>query len=232
MPFYNQYIRRCQHIKINGTQCGSPALRGHRLCFFHNRWRETRIPFNKQGSLHFFDSFDLPMLEDAESIQVAIMQVLRLVIAKHIDGKTAGLLLYGLQTASFNLKHTQLTPFEQDVVIDRRSVAHTALGSYAWYPEQFQPPPPAAEQPEADAEPYDQPKEPEESAEVRQQEAPQEVEAPQVPPARIAAAPLPHPLPPPILRAIPAPPGASKEMKNLSFLLQAMEKLGSMDKSG
>jgi hypothetical protein len=26
MPSYPPTIRRCQHIKVNGTQCGSPAL--------------------------------------------------------------------------------------------------------------------------------------------------------------------------------------------------------------
>lgn len=29
--------RVCEYIKSNGAQCGSPAMRGHRLCFSHNR---------------------------------------------------------------------------------------------------------------------------------------------------------------------------------------------------
>lgn len=127
-------VRRCQHIKVNGEQCGSPALKGRRLCFFHNRWRETRIPFNKEGSLHFLDTFDLPALEDAESVQVAIMQVLRLIIAKHIDPKTAGLLLYGLQTASINLRHTTLNPEPEKVVIQPSKVRSIGLRENAWTP--------------------------------------------------------------------------------------------------
>jgi hypothetical protein len=30
-------IPQCQHIKLNGVRCGSPALRGKDLCYFHNR---------------------------------------------------------------------------------------------------------------------------------------------------------------------------------------------------
>ena len=30
-------ILRCQHIKMNGVQCGSPALYRRRQCFFHER---------------------------------------------------------------------------------------------------------------------------------------------------------------------------------------------------
>ena len=135
---YPRSILRCQHIKINGTQCGSPALRGRRLCYFHNRWRQTRIDFNKAGSLHFDDSFELPTLEDADSIQVAIMQVLRLIIARHIDAKTAGLLLYGLQTASINLKQTRLEPDDKRaIVIAPRTIAQNALGDCAWYADEF-----------------------------------------------------------------------------------------------
>ena len=39
MSSYPANIRRCQHIKVNGTQCGSPALREEKCCYFHMRWR-------------------------------------------------------------------------------------------------------------------------------------------------------------------------------------------------
>jgi len=132
MPANSLAIRRCQHIKVNGEQCGSPALKGRRLCFFHNRWREARIEFNKAGSFHYLETFDLPMIEDAESIQVAIMQVLRLIIAKHVDPKTAGLLLYGLQTASINLRHATLNPEPEKVVIEPSKVRSIGLRENAW----------------------------------------------------------------------------------------------------
>src|SRR6266478_5035683 len=41
--FYDVHIPRCAHIKTNGTQCGSPALREQRLCFFHEKWQRQQI---------------------------------------------------------------------------------------------------------------------------------------------------------------------------------------------
>lgn len=46
---------------------------------------------------------ELPLLEDANSIQLALTQVLNALLQNHIDPKRAGLALYGLQIASSNL---------------------------------------------------------------------------------------------------------------------------------
>ena len=35
MPF-----RTCIHIKTNGAQCGSPAMRGDLRCYYHHRQRK------------------------------------------------------------------------------------------------------------------------------------------------------------------------------------------------
>jgi hypothetical protein len=141
MSLYPSTIARCQHIKVNGTQCGSPALKSRRLCFFHNRWREARIEFCQSGApAQAITSIDLPVLEDANSVQVAIMQVLRLILAKQLEPKIAGLLLYGLQTASLNLKQAKFEPFFQtDVVIEPRNVGDTLLGGHVWDPREYQP---------------------------------------------------------------------------------------------
>jgi hypothetical protein len=138
---YPSAIARCQHIKVNGTQCGSPALKNRRLCFFHNRWREARIEFCKSGApAQAITSIDLPVLEDANSVQIAIMQVLRLILAKQLEPKIAGLLLYGLQTASLNLKRANFEPFFQtDVVIEPRNVGDTRLGERVWDPREYVP---------------------------------------------------------------------------------------------
>jgi hypothetical protein len=47
------------------------------------------------------------LLEDAHSIQLAIGDVLNALLAGQIDHKTAGLLLYGLQTAASNARNTK-----------------------------------------------------------------------------------------------------------------------------
>jgi hypothetical protein len=92
------------------------------------------------ASTHAITSINLPVLEDANSIQVAIMQVLRLILAKQLDPKTAGLLLYGLQTASLNLKHALFEPYDPtEVVIEPRTVADNYMGEQAWHPSEFEP---------------------------------------------------------------------------------------------
>jgi hypothetical protein len=78
-----------------------------------------------------------PAQADANSIQVALMQGLRLLLTNQVDHKTAALLFYALQTASTNLSRTTRERRPQQVVIDPRSIADTSLGDDAWYKEEF-----------------------------------------------------------------------------------------------
>ena len=131
------YIPRCTHIKTNGTQCGSPALRGRRFCFFHKNWQAQRVQLNAQPAAPL--SFTMPVLEDAESVQVALMQIMRLLVAGQLDAKIAGLLLYALQTASANLRQMKLQPYKlEKIVIDPRTVGDNGLGDDAWSEDEFE----------------------------------------------------------------------------------------------
>ena len=67
---YPPSIARCQHVKVNGVQCGSPALKNRKLCHFHQRWQQGRIQLNANQARRSRYSLDLPILEDANSIQV------------------------------------------------------------------------------------------------------------------------------------------------------------------
>ena len=138
MSSYPNSIPRCEHIKVNGTQCGSPALRRNHFCYFHKRWHETRIVLNANRARRGRAALDLPVLEDANSIQVSLMQVMRLILSGQVDPKTAGLLLYALQTASSNLSRINFEPVETRVVIDPRTVNQTPLGEDPWNPEDFE----------------------------------------------------------------------------------------------
>jgi len=134
------FPNRCQHIKVNGTQCGSPALRRNRFCYFHKLHHEERVELNLdrlKNARRRKLTIALPVLEDANSIQVSLMQIMRLIVAGQIDGKTAGLLLYALQTASSNLPRTNFQPFVNDVVLDLKSVHRTPLSSHVWEDEDF-----------------------------------------------------------------------------------------------
>jgi hypothetical protein len=130
MALYPNRILRCQHIKVNGTQCGSPSLRETRFCYYHIRyhWPELEVLENKHEFRH-----SLPTLEDANSIQISLAKVMEQLIMQEIDHKTAALMLYALQIASMNLKRTSLEPeLPTQVVIDRHSVARRPLGASAW----------------------------------------------------------------------------------------------------
>ncbi len=89
---------RCRHIKANGEPCRAAANRGQDLCYFHQNSQAPEKPAR------------LPVLEDANAIQVALMIVMDGLYRYYIPHKTAALLLYGLQIAAANLRHLQLAP--------------------------------------------------------------------------------------------------------------------------
>jgi hypothetical protein len=135
-----QNVPRCQHIKVNGTQCGSPALRNRRFCYFHDSVYliRQRILQDDQAKR----PFSLPLLEDANSIQVALMKVMHLLGSGLMDHKTAGLMLYALQTATSNLRNMNLeVRNKKDVVIDTDSVDRTCIEGHQWFEKDFPDPP-------------------------------------------------------------------------------------------
>ena len=74
----------CQHIKTDGKRCGSPALRGQRLCYHHGRQRPAPrcIPFG------------MPDLRDETAMLRWIANGL---IHCELDPDVAGKLIYGIQ---------------------------------------------------------------------------------------------------------------------------------------
>ena len=113
---------RCRHIKVSGTQCGSPALRNKIFCFYHHKDRP--VPVECYSDIEYATGeINLPFFEDAHSIQAVIRQVVQMVLQKRIERKTASLLLYALQIASSNLKRMELEkPQPEQVVTDLEPV--------------------------------------------------------------------------------------------------------------
>jgi len=201
-------VPRCQHLKVNGTQCGSPALRRRRFCFFHVRARDQHARLLAD---QFAQScFQPPVLEDANAIQMALSEVIQRLAYGRIDHKAAGLMLYALQTAAVNLKNTDFEPETvTDVVIDRGTVAR--MNGPQWFEEDFDEEeeeqneneaesapdnPPvlmAKEKPEAEAQPTKaQPAgEPKNQAEIQAKRPPSEAEAPPKKPSQAAPNPAP-----------------------------------------
>jgi hypothetical protein len=127
----------CNHIRTNGTFCKSPAVTGHRLCYFHKRDRDRHVrllnnldhrrstiasgrlaqiiaplPGSKivfdDNSAELFSELHIPALEDADAIQVCLSDLYRAIATQQIDMLVAGRLLYTLQIAAINLKNTLL----------------------------------------------------------------------------------------------------------------------------
>ena len=84
---------RCHHIRMNDQRCTQPALKDQIFCRFHGLLEHPMPPLL------------IPFVEDATSLQVAIMQVIRSLQLGKLDRRTAGTILYALQLASSNLKH-------------------------------------------------------------------------------------------------------------------------------
>ncbi|MGH9555382.1 MAG: hypothetical protein ACRD2Y_06115 [Terriglobales bacterium] len=98
-------IPQCQHIKVNGLRCGSPSLKGRRYCYFH--YEVTRQLVRT----------DIPVLEDAGSVQYSLNRLAEYILEKRIDYKQASLLLWLMQIASANARHARLEPFlKEDIV--------------------------------------------------------------------------------------------------------------------
>jgi hypothetical protein len=133
-------IRHCEHVKSNGHFCASPAMRGRNYCYFHiiDIGRRLRLERYAAQGLQA-PPIELPLLEDAASIQLALTQVTDALLRGALDHKTAGLVLYSLQTAAINLRTMQqeaetdanahaavcnrYDSFEQDYELDEEAAA-------------------------------------------------------------------------------------------------------------
>jgi hypothetical protein len=108
---------QCEFIRANGKRCGSSALRGQSLCYHH-------FLNNRHSVLPGQPGYRLPMLEDAETIQVTITHLMRALILGHIDYPRARMLLHALQLAIRNIRRANFQPHYKDVVTDLTEAMH------------------------------------------------------------------------------------------------------------
>src|SRR6476620_6779111 len=86
---------RCQWVRQDGTSCRSPQMKQHIYCFAHMQMAEARTLM-----------LMLPVAEDANAIQIGLMQIQKALIEDRISMKKAGLLLYSMQLALTNVGQT------------------------------------------------------------------------------------------------------------------------------
>jgi hypothetical protein len=101
------HIPRCQYVRTNGVQCGSPSLRNRAFCYYHFK-ASSPAPV----------TCEITPVETADGIQVAIGNILQALEMDKIDTKKAIAMLYGLQIASTNLKRTNSQPNWEEVVTE------------------------------------------------------------------------------------------------------------------
>jgi len=102
----------CTHIKVNGLRCGCPSLRGEQFCYFHQRMhRGVRMP--AQARLH-----PIALIEDEESIQAALMEVINALMRNTIDLKRATLILRALHIAVKNATRVKFGLEKSNMVRD------------------------------------------------------------------------------------------------------------------
>jgi hypothetical protein len=102
--------RSCTHIKVNGHRCESPALRGEVFCYFHQRMiRGVRTP--PKSRLH-----PIAMLEDQESIQAALMEIVNALVRNQIDVPRARLVLRALSIAARHAGKARFDYGQSDMV--------------------------------------------------------------------------------------------------------------------
>jgi hypothetical protein len=86
-------LQLCTRLFPDGHTCGSPALRGERLCYYHH---PSRHPVARHRPTR---GFTLTAPTNHRELQLALSEVIRRLAANKIDTRRAGVLLYSLQLA-------------------------------------------------------------------------------------------------------------------------------------
>ena len=109
MPVHS-HVRACTHIKVSGVRCGSPAMRGEQFCYFHQRLiRGVAMPPRPR-------LLPIAMIEDEESIQVALMEVINNLMCGTIELKRAELIIRALNVAVKNSARVRIGIHASDMV--------------------------------------------------------------------------------------------------------------------
>jgi len=106
---------RCDYVYTDGSHCGSPRMKGHTLCYKHDRMEQVKAV-----------KLDLGPMEDADSIQVAIKKLQVAVIDGTLDARQVSQLSYLIQLAAWNVRNTTIAKFEEpetEEEVDGRGVA-------------------------------------------------------------------------------------------------------------
>ena len=99
----------CNYPKPDGTPCGSPVLRGKKLCYYHLRDHKRH-----EYSAKVVRELDvlgprLPKMRTLADVQAALYEILTAIADNRIDLKRAGTHLFALQNVSAALRKPRRT---------------------------------------------------------------------------------------------------------------------------
>ncbi len=80
---------RCSRLKKNGEPCRAPAVKGETLCYFHYSAEHTKR----------HPEIQIDVLEDRESVQITLKQIMELVAGGKMSSRDAAVLLRATQIA-------------------------------------------------------------------------------------------------------------------------------------
>jgi hypothetical protein len=97
-------VPTCDHLKTDGVLCGSPALRGKKLCYFHQR--DHKRTQYAAGVIRRADVLGprLPRMKSLADVQMALYEVLKALAARRVPLQRAGARLFDLQQAAAALR--------------------------------------------------------------------------------------------------------------------------------
>jgi len=121
MTDHENSVPTCDHSRVDGTFCMSPAMHGSPFCYYHTRDRQRRRNFRHAADLtnspshqsvpqeklsaEIMRSLELPDLEDAAALQVCLFTIVRALAYGHIDLRRASLMIRAIRAAILNLRN-------------------------------------------------------------------------------------------------------------------------------
>ena len=112
--------RSCTHIKVTGVRCGSPALHGEQFCYFHQRMLcSVRFPSSRV--------LRSALLEDPESIQASLMEVVNGLLHGTLELKRGELILRALNTAVRNIRRVRFDLHQDEMIRELPNYPEPAL---------------------------------------------------------------------------------------------------------
>ena len=94
----------CNHRKADGFLCGSPALRGKKLCFFHHRDHQRQRYFERILRCNDPLRPNAPLPKNIPEMQFRLYDVMTAIADDSLSLRRAGKLLNALQERSVSLR--------------------------------------------------------------------------------------------------------------------------------